>query len=72
MKALALTLLLLTAGSIAANAQTRGNGSPWCLRENGPDANGLAPDCSFQTRAQCEESATGNQGHCERNPSHRR
>lgn len=68
-KWLAASVLLVMAGStFSAVAQTRGNGSPWCLQEKGRGARGMAADCSFRTLAQCKESASGNVGSCTRNP----
>jgi hypothetical protein len=69
MKWLAASLLVLLAGGILpAEAQNRGNGSAWCLQEHGRGTQGFSADCSFRTLAQCKESATGNVGHCIRNP----
>ena len=59
-------------GTLSAVAQTRGNGSEWCLQEKGRGSRGFAADCSFKTLAQCQESATGNVGSCSRNPYYKR
>jgi hypothetical protein len=63
-------LLALCAATLPASAQ-RGNGSPWCVQETGRGSHGMAPDCRFATRAQCEETARGI-GYCMQNPSNGR
>ena len=65
-------LIFVAGGTLSAMAQTRGNGSEWCLQEKGRGSRGFAADCSFKTLAQCRESASGNVGSCSRNPYYRR
>lgn len=64
-------LLVLAAGSISAEAQTRGNGGKFCLQEKGRGTQGNAADCSYRTLGQCKEAASGNVGTCMKNPRYR-
>jgi hypothetical protein len=64
---LAASLLALAAASLPAHAE-RGTGARWCLQQKGFGWNGSAPDCSYVSLAQCNETASGNVGYCMENP----
>ena len=68
MRKLVLTMLALSAGgvaTIATSAPAAAYDYPWCVQGRGV---GVPGDCSYQTYAQCEASASGRGLYCNSNP----
>jgi len=68
MRKLVLTMLALSAAevaTIATSAPAAAYDYPWCIQGRGV---GIPGDCSYQTYAQCEASASGRAVYCNSNP----
>ncbi len=68
MRKLVLTMLALSAAGVAAlatSAPAAAYDYPWCVQGRGV---GIPGDCSYQTYAQCEASASGRALYCNSNP----
>jgi hypothetical protein len=68
MRKLVLTMLALSAAggaTLAASAPAAAYDYPWCVQGRGV---GIPGDCSYQTYAQCEASASGRGLYCNSNP----
>jgi hypothetical protein len=68
MRKLVLTILALSAAGVATlatSAPAAAYDYPWCVQGRGV---GIPGDCSYQTYAQCEASASGRALYCNSNP----
>ena len=68
MRKLVLTMLALSAAGVATlatSAPAAAYDYPWCVQGRGV---GIPGDCSYQTYAQCEASASGRALYCNSNP----
>jgi hypothetical protein len=68
MRRLVLAMMALTAGcvvTLATSAPAAAYDYPWCLQGRNE---GIPGDCSYQTYAQCQASASGRFAYCNINP----
>jgi Protein of unknown function (DUF3551) len=68
MRKFVLTMLALSAAGVATlatSAPAAAYDYPWCVQGRGV---GIPGDCSYQTYAQCEASASGRGLYCNSNP----
>ena len=68
MRKLLLAVLALSAAGVATlatSAPAAAYDYPWCVQGRGV---GIPGDCSYQTYAQCEASASGRSLYCNSNP----